>query len=150
MIVYWWFLQINVCVSKKLNILSLSVEAPVELTSSLQDVVISKLHSVAEFRLKLSRPDCRITWLSGTKKLSDGPKHSVGMDDLQPYLKVKDVMGADEGKYTVNVDNKSSTAQLYVQGKSRLLSFLSALDLYFFILQVGYELLLTVVIAIKF
>lgn len=92
------------------------VEKPVELTSSLQDVTITQLHSTAEFRLQVSKPDCKITWLKASSPIIQGPKYTIGMDDLQPYLKVNDVTGSDEGVYSVTVDDKKSTAKLVVQG----------------------------------
>lgn len=92
-------------------------EEPVELTSGLQDVVVSKLHDVAEFRLKVSKADCKVSWLCGTTSVVEGPKYTVGIDDLEPYLKVNDVTGKDEGPFTVKVDDLTSTAKLVVQGK---------------------------------
>ena len=91
-------------------------EEPVELDSGLCDVLVTKLHSAAEFRLKVSKADCKVTWLFGTSKVTEGPKYSAGVNDLEPYLKVKDVAGKDEGPYTIQVDDLTSTANLLVQG----------------------------------
>lgn len=87
-----------------------------ELTSGLQDVVVTKLHSVAEFRLIVSKADCKITWLYGSLPVTEGPKYTVGVDDLQPFLRINDVSGKDEGPFTIKVDDLSSTAKLLVQG----------------------------------
>lgn len=92
------------------------VEKPVELTSNLQDVVITQLHAVAEFRLKLSKADCKVNWLIRNAPIHEGPKYTTGLDDLQPYLKVNDITGQDEGEVMVKVDDKVSTARLLVQG----------------------------------
>lgn len=93
------------------------VEEPVELTSALQDVKVDRLHDVAEFRLKVSKADCKVTWLHGTTPVTEGTKYTVGMDDLEPYLKINDVTGKDEGPFTVKVDDLTSTANLLVQGE---------------------------------
>lgn len=92
-------------------------EEPVQLESGLQDVIVSELHSVAEFRLKVSKADCKVTWLCGTSQVTDGVKYSIGVSDLQPYLKVNDVTGKDEGSVTAKVEDITSTAKLMVQGK---------------------------------
>jgi len=89
----------------------------VELDSDLQDVIVKQLHSVSEFRLRVSRDDCKVSWLFNGQPIKEGPKYEMGQDDLEPYLKVTDVCGPDEGTYTINVDDKTSTAQLKVQGK---------------------------------
>lgn len=79
-------------------------------------MVVTKLHSAAEFRLKVSKADCDVTWLFGSSRVVEGPKYSVGVDDVEPYLRVNDVVGADEGSVTVKVDDLSSSAKLLVQG----------------------------------
>lgn len=92
------------------------VEEPVELTSELHDVIVKQLHSVAEFRLQISRPDCQVSWLCNDSPIKEGPKYQPSVDGLEPLLKVNDVTGVDEGKYTVKVDDKTSSANLKVQG----------------------------------
>lgn len=101
------FQKVSICVA----------EEPVGVTKGLQDVTITKLHSVAEFHLEVSKADCSVTWLCGSKPITEGPKYTSGMIDLQPFLKVNDVTGKDEGPFTVKVDDVSSTAKLLVQGR---------------------------------
>ena len=92
------------------------VEEPVELESGLQDVVVTELHSSAEFRLKVSKADCKVTWLYGSSEITESKKYTAGEDDLQPYLKVNDVTGKDEGTFTAKVEDITSSAKLLVQG----------------------------------
>ena len=93
-------------------------EEPVELTSGLQDVTVAKLHDVAEFRLKVSKADCKVTWLCGATPITESAKYVTGMDGLEPYLRVNDVIGDDEGPFSVKVDDLTSTAKLSVKGKN--------------------------------
>ena len=84
--------------------------------------------SLAEFSCELSQPVDKVRWFLDDVELREGDKIEFVRDGKVHKLIMKDVDVTDEGQISVMVDDKKSTANLFVQGMSYLLHVVRSID----------------------
>lgn len=75
-------------------------------------------HQVVTMECQLSRPDQKVTWLKNGQEITPDDTHEVSVDGTFHRLTLKDTVTDDEAEYTVTLGDDSTSAKLFVEGKS--------------------------------
>ena len=75
---------------------------------------------MAEFSCELAQPVDKVRWFLDDVELREGDKVEFVRDGKKHKLIIKDVDVTDEGQISVMIDDKKTTANLFVQGKKKI------------------------------
>lgn len=99
-------------------LLYVPTEAAVEIVIPLKDIAGLEKDTVT-FTCQLSKPnrtDGR--WLcQGVELKPDSTKYEISFDECNQTLTIKDLTLTDQGPYTYSIENVSTSATLFVDGK---------------------------------
>lgn len=104
---------------------NLSVEeAPLEFVKPLHDIEVKEAQT-ARFECELNKPGEKVKWYRGDKKLEPDNKNVfIESDGKVHTLVLKNVNADDAAKYYAKTSGPSTSANLYVEGKLKIISIL--------------------------
>lgn len=103
------------------NPLSISIftELPVSIVRPLRDRTALEKHRVI-LECTVSSPNCDVTWYKGKEELESTEHMEITQEDCYHKLVIHQVALEDEGTYSIEVGEHTSTAKLMVEGENYL------------------------------
>lgn len=90
----------------------------VDIIKPLEDQTVENMDIDVSFTCELSKPDVKVSWVKGKTPISkDDSKYTISNTGCVYTLTVKEVKPEDESDYTINVKDKKSTAELFIDGE---------------------------------
>ena len=97
-------------------------EVPLEILEPLQDQSV-KEHETVTLRCVVSKPNIPSTWKHANRKITDGGRYELRVEETVHTCVIKDARDEDQGHYRVDIANKNSECQVSVEGKQHETSF---------------------------
>lgn len=72
----------------------------------------------------ISKPSLQATWKQGGRKLKDGGRYELRVEETVHTCVIKDATKEDEGKYSIDIADKHSECQVFVTGVYLYIKFL--------------------------
>lgn len=103
------------------NPLSISIftELPVSIVRPLRDRTALEKHRVI-LECTVSSPNCDVTWYKGKEELESTEHMEITQEGCYHKLVIHQVALEDEGTYSIEVGEHTSTAKLMVEGENCL------------------------------
>ena len=70
----------------------------------------------ATFVCEVSKPNQEAEWFKNGKKIQSNGRVEIQVDETKHLLIIRDALTKDEAEYTVNIKDKSSKGNLFVEG----------------------------------
>lgn len=96
-------------------------EAPVSIVKPLRDRTALEKHRVI-LDCTVSTPRCDLTWYRGKAELVSSDRLEIHSDGCYHKLTIHEATVEDEGTYSIEVGEHTSTAQLLVEGEWMVVS----------------------------
>ena len=92
-------------------------EIPTTITKPLQECVTIEGDTVT-LEAEVSKPSIKGEWYKDDREIAPDEKFEIKVEDTLQSLTIHDLTLEDEGEYTIEVPGDSSTAMVWVEGKS--------------------------------
>lgn len=89
----------------------------------LDDIKATEGDKKTQFESDFCKPNAKVKWFKNKLEIFAGHKYHFENDDKKYRLVINHVKLEDGGKYTLECNNVKSSAWLYVEGKTLLLTF---------------------------
>ncbi|XP_023933258.1 titin isoform X1 [Lingula anatina] len=89
-------------------------EAPFEIMKPLSDVT-SPVRGTVTFECEVNKPDKTARWQKNGRAIKHGGKFAISVDGTTHTLTIQDVSLEEEAEYTVIIEDKKSSAKLFVE-----------------------------------
>ena len=105
---------------------------PVKYEVPLQDIDVHEGEK-AVLTCEINKPDMSATWCKdGDAITHDNDKYTITVEDFTHTLVIDDCGIDDDAEYSVTIDDCTSVGNVFVEGKSCCLSYLTSLQLHVF------------------
>lgn len=81
--------------------------------------------STVLLKCEVSQPDVSATWKKGTQVISPSSKYEIKQEGTTHTLKIYNLKPEDSGKYTCDIGNQKTTANVSVEGRGIVLGLCS-------------------------
>ncbi|ESO99763.1 hypothetical protein LOTGIDRAFT_141564, partial [Lottia gigantea] len=95
-------------------------ELPIEIIKPLKDVKIQEKET-ATFKCEVSRTGATAKWLKDGKEITVGAEYEMKVDEVTFILIIKSVTMEQSGLYTIEIEDKKSSAKLNITGTNLFL-----------------------------
>jgi len=94
----------------------LRAELSFSFVRELENKKTNKIPDAVTFECELSLDDAAVEWYRGDRRIKHSDKHNVDSRGAVHRLTINDIDAKDAGEYTAVVKNKSTKANLTVEG----------------------------------
>ncbi len=93
-------------------------EEPLEILEPLTDQEVMESQTIT-LRCVVSKPSVPATWKFAGRKLTDGGRYELRVEETVHTCVIKDARTEDQGQYRIDIADKNSECQVFVTGKSK-------------------------------
>jgi obscurin-RhoGEF protein len=93
-------------------------EESIGLVRGLETIKTAKIPDTVTFELELSSEGIDVEWFKNDRPIRKDDKYSMVVEGAVHKLIIKDIDGPDAGTYSANFKNRSTQADLIIEGTS--------------------------------